>query len=89
MRVEDYRTEDEIQRHVRNQKAYLRRRRTNPGPAHSYTCSGGPWDGEQIALRTDSTAQIRMGEWRGRYVVERVIKPIAGSDEWVAWEAAS
>ena len=88
-RVEDHRTPEQIERHIRNQKAWLRRRRTNPGPAHRYTCVGGPWHGEQIALRTRSTAQLRMGQWRGRYVVERVINPITGSDERVAWEAAA
>ena len=89
MRVEDYRTEAEIERHVRNQKAYLRRRRNHPGPALVYTCHGGPWDGDSIALRTGSTARLVIGEWRGRYVPERTVKPMTGSDTAVAWEAES
>jgi len=87
--VSELRTPEQIKAGVRKMNDFLRRRRTRQAPTRKYTCVGGPWHGEQIALRTGSTASLVLGPWRGHYVVERQVNPITGSDDKVAWVVAS
>lgn len=30
-------------------------------------CQGGPFDGQELALRSGTTCNLVVGEWRGRY----------------------
>jgi len=62
---------DDTKRKMRNLRASMTRRNNDRGPATMRQCSGGPFDGKEIALRTESTAFLIIGEWRGRYVAEK------------------
>ena len=58
-------------RKLRNLRANMTRHNNDRGPATLRYCSGGPFDGREIALRTDSTAFLIINGWRGRYSAEK------------------
>ena len=40
-----------------------------PGKRYLRKCSGGPFDGQELALRTGTTCNLVVNGWRGRYVI--------------------
>lgn len=58
----------QMKKEIRNFSAMLRRRATHVPAARMYECRGGPFAGQQLALRTGTTCHLIVKGFRGRYV---------------------
>lgn len=61
-------TDSDMNRKIRNLRISLTRRARCLGTAAPYVCRGGPFDGQDIFLRTGSTVDIKTADHQGRYL---------------------
>lgn len=60
-------TPEEQKKALRKLKAEITRRKNHKGNPTVYVCSGGPFDGAEIAIRTTSTMIFTVDQQSGHY----------------------